>query len=281
MAREALADVLGRQLPVRSRPLEQTRMGVPGARRSPWAATSAGRSRAGTAKITRSRPARSSVPARATVRDGATGTPGRYWRFSPSRAMASTCASPRQPSAVSMPPRSRETASPVPHDPAPSTVALRTGAMPPSHSHCSCTQGQMRSVTAWASGRDGSSTVGKRNARPARTRTLCGRTRSPRRMFSVPMTATGRTGAPVSSARRPTPRRAGPSGPGRTRVPSGKMTTQSPRSRIARAVSMAPLSPVPRATGKAPSELMNQRSGFVNSSCLATKYSGRRASVRG
>ena len=53
--------------------------------------------------------------------------------------------------------------------------------------------------------------------------------RQPRRTSSVPITATGTTGAPVSSARRPTPRRGSPSGPGRTRVPSGKTTTQSPR----------------------------------------------------
>ena len=51
--------------------------------------------------------------------------------------------------------------------------------------------------------------------------------------------ATGTTGAPVCSARRPTPRRGCPSGPGRVRVPSGKITTQSPRSRIRRAVSIA------------------------------------------
>ena len=46
-------------------------------------------------------------------------------------------------------------------------------------------------------------------------RTLCGRMRQPLRIASVPITATGTTGAPVSSASRPTPRlraaeRAGP-----------------------------------------------------------------------
>ena len=59
-------------------------------------------------------------------------------------------------------------------------------------------------------------------------RTLRGRMRQPLRTSSVPMTAIGTTGAPVCSARRPTPLRGAPSGPGRTRVPSGKSTTQSP-----------------------------------------------------
>ena len=43
----------------------------------------------------------------------------------------------------------------------------------------------------------------------------------------------GTTGAPVSSARRPTPRLGQPGGPGRVRVPSGKISTTSPRARIA------------------------------------------------
>ena len=55
------------------------------------------------------------------------------------------------------------------------------------------------------------------------------------------MIATGTIGAPVSSASRPTPRFGSPSGPGRTRVPSGKMPTAPPRSRITRAVSIAVL----------------------------------------
>ncbi len=56
------------------------------------------------------------------------------------------------------------------------------------------------------------------------------------RIDSVPITATGTTGAPLSSASRPTPRLARPSEPGRTRVPSGKISTMSPRPRIAFAV---------------------------------------------
>ena len=56
----------------------------------------------------------------------------------------------------------------------------------------------------------------------------------------------------------------------RTRVPSGKTTTQSPRSRIARAVAIASPSPAPRSTGKAPSALRIQAcQRFSNSSRLA------------
>ena len=62
--------------------------------------------------------------------------------------------------------------------------------------------------------------------------------RQPLRIASVPSTATGTTGAPVSSASRPTPRLGWPSEPGRVRVPSGKISTMSPRARIALAVSM-------------------------------------------
>jgi hypothetical protein len=128
------------------------------------------------------------------------------------------------------------TATLVPHEPAPTTAARRSGGSPPSHSHCSITHGQMRSVTAAASCGEASGTCGKVRARPTRMRTLCGRMRHFLRMFSVPMTATGTTGAPVSSARRPTPRFGRPSEPGRMRVPSGKIRTASPRARIAFAV---------------------------------------------
>ena len=80
-------------------------------------------------------------------------------------------------------------------------------------------------------------------------RTLCGRMRQPLRTASEPMIATGTTGAPVSSARRPMPRLGRPSGPGRVRVPSGKMSTPSPRSRIARVVAIASWSEEPRSIG--------------------------------
>ena len=83
-------------------------------------------------------------------------------------------------------------------------------------------------------------------------RTLWGRIRHPRRTASVPITATGTTGAPVSSASRPTPRLGLPSEPGRVRVPSGKISTMSPRSRIALAVVDHLPSPAPRSTGNAP-----------------------------
>ena len=159
----------------------------------------------------------------------------------------------------------------VPQEPAPMTAARRSGGRPPSHSHWSITLGQMRSVTAAASCGDACSTRGKVSGRPTRMRTLCGRNRQPRRIASVPMTATGTTGAPVSSARRPTPRRGRPSAPGRMRVPSGNISTESPRSRIALAVASMSLSPAPRRTGKAPSAFSHQPTKRLrNSSSLAT-----------
>ena len=56
------------------------------------------------------------------------------------------------------------------------------------------------------------------------------------------------------------------------RVPSGKITTASPRSSSASAVSTDSSSDSPRRTGKAPMQLRSQpSSGLLNSSCLATK----------
>jgi hypothetical protein len=163
------------------------------------------------------------------------------------------------------------TATAVPQEPAPTTAARRSGGRPPSHSHCSITLGQMRSVTAPASCGEADSTFGKVSGRPTRMRTLCGRMRQPSRTASVPKIATGTTGAPVSSASRPTPRLGRPSDPGRMRVPSGKISTASPRSRIALAVASMSASPWPRRTGKAPSALRNQAvSLWRNSSSLAT-----------
>ncbi len=103
-----------------------------------------------------------------------------------------------------------------------------------------------------------------------RMRTLWGRKRQPLRTASVPITATGTTGAPVSSTSLPTPRLGRPSAPGRTRVPSAKISTESPRARIACAVASMSRSPVPRLTGNAPSELSSQAtSRCSNSSRLA------------
>ena len=133
------------------------------------------------------------------------------------------------------------------------------------------THGQILSVTAVASPGEASSVRGKRNGRPARIRTLRGRIRQPFLTSSVPITATGTTGAPVSSASRPTPRLGFPSEPGRMRVPSGKIRTMSPRARIAFAVSIICPSPAPRSTGKAPSAFKNQACHRrMNSSFLAT-----------
>jgi hypothetical protein len=56
------------------------------------------------------------------------------------------------------------------------------------------------------------------------------------------------------------------------RVPSGKIRTPSPRSRIARAVAIESSSALPRSIGKAPSELRSHAcSRLANSSFLATK----------
>ena len=51
-----------------------------------------------------------------------------------------------------MPARASATATAVPQLPPPITAARRSGGRPPSHSHWSITLGQMRSVTAAASG---------------------------------------------------------------------------------------------------------------------------------
>ena len=129
----------------------------------------------------------------------------------------------------------------------------------------------MRSVTAAASGALACSTLGKVSGPPIRMRTLCGRKRQPLRTASVPITATGTTGAPVSSASRPTPRLGRPSAPGRTRVPSENISTASPRARIALAVASMSWSPAPRTTGNAPSEFRIQATKrYLKSSSLAT-----------
>ena len=80
----------------------------------------------------------------------------------------------------------------------------------------------------------------------------------PRRARSLPVTATGTTGAPLSSARRPTPRLGRSTEPCLIRVPSGKITTASPRSSSASAVATDSSSDSPRRTGNAPRQLRNQ-----------------------
>ena len=82
----------------------------------------------------------------------------------PMRAACSACAAPRS---TSRPARASATASPVPRAPAPMTAARCRRGRPPSHSHCSSTQGQMRSVTAPASAGDGPFDPRERQ-RPAR-----------------------------------------------------------------------------------------------------------------
>ena len=165
----------------------------------------------------------------------------------------------------------------MPQLPAPITAALRSGGRPPSHSHCSSMFGQIRSVTVAASAGDGRSVRGKVIGLPARSFTLRGRIRQPRRTSSDPWTATGRTAAPVSSASRPTPRFGRPREPERIRVPSGKTTTVPPRSTISRAVSIAVSSDCPRRIGKAPSRESSQPiQRFSNSSTLARNCIRRR-----
>ena len=67
------------------------------------------------------------------------------------------------------------------------------------------------------------------------------------------MIATGTTGAPLSSARRPIPRRGFfDSSPVRERPPSAYMAIVSPRSRTVTAVMNASSSAKPRRTGKTP-----------------------------
>ena len=166
-------------------------------------------------------------------------TPGRYSSFSRLRAISCALSSVRVPSATSSPPRASSTATAVPQLPAPITAALRSGGSPPSHSHCSSMFGQIRSVTLAASAGEGFSVRGKVSGLPARSFTLRGRMRQPRRTCSEPWTAIGSTAAPVSSASRPTPRFGRPSEPVLIRVPSGKMTTVPPRSTTIRAVSIA------------------------------------------
>ena len=160
----------------------------------------------------------------------------------------------------------------MPIEPAPTTAAVRSGGSPPSHSHWSSTQGQIRSVTSPARNGDGFSTRGKVSGAPKRRWTFTGRMRQPRRARSLPDTAIGTTGTPLSSARRPTPRCGVPSEPRLRRVPSGKITTASPRSSSISAVFVDSASDSPRLTGKAPRQLRSQpTNGLRKISCLAMK----------
>ena len=256
----------------RTSPFEQTTTAV---RRPMLAATSptaAGRSRLGTAKTTRSTAWNSIFETGLAETRSGSSTPGRRSWLAPLPVMRSACSRVRQPSSTSRPARARRVASAVPIGPAPTTAAVRSAGMPPSHSYWSSTHGQILAVTSLARCAEGCSTRGKVSGRPQRTRTLHGRMMKPRRARSVPITATGTTGAPVSSARRPTPRFGSPREPRRMRVPSGKIITASPRSTSWRAVSIASSSDSPRRIGNAPSEFRNQPiQRFSNSSRLATK----------
>ena len=89
--------------------------------------------------------------------------------------------------------------------------------------------------------------------------------------------ATGITAAPVWEAISAVPDFALPNWPSRERVPSGKMPSKRPELTISLALSIAPVSPAPRLTGKAPSCLpKNQAPIFLeNSSALAMKKTCR------
>ena len=245
--------------------------------RSPSEPTAAGSAADGTARQTRSTPASSISPARFTAMVSGRLTPGRYRELRRLQAISAAFSCERVPSCTSSPPRASSTATAVPQLPAPITAALRSGGRPPSHSHWSSTFGQIRAVTVAARDGDGCSVRGKVTGLPTRSLTFRGRIRQPRRTCSVPCTAIGTTAAPVSRARRPTPRFGVPSEPRRIRVPSGKMQTVPPRSRTSRAVSMAVSSDCPRRIGKAPTrERIHPRQRLSNSSTLATYCIGRR-----
>ena len=188
-------------------------------------------------------------PARFTPIPSGSSTPGRYLSLMRRSAIRSALSLVRQPSCTSSPPRASRIAIAVPQLPEPITATLRSGGSPPSHSHCSSMLGQMRAVTVAARAGEGWSVRGKVIGRPARSFTLRGLIRHPRRTCSLPTTATGTTAAPVSRASRPTPRFGSARDPARILVPSGNMQIAPPRSRIMRDVVIASSSASPRRIG--------------------------------
>ena len=108
------------------------------------------------------------------------------------------------------------------------------------------------SDAAWDCSRVGSATRSNWIASPNCTVTLGNCSRFQLRTRSEPTSATGTTGAPDSSARRPMPGLASPSSPVRERPPSQYMTTMPPRARTAWAVANASSSRWPRRTGNTP-----------------------------
>ena len=96
-----------------------------------------------------------------------------------------------------------------------------------------------------------------------------------RRTASAPMIATGRSGAPVVSARRAAPRCHGRSG-GPSTVPCGKIATAAACSSACAAAATAPTSPRRRSTGIPPRRSSAQpTTPFRHSSRFARKRSGR------
>ena len=151
-------------------------------------------------------------------------------------------ASPRVP-----PARARAAAA-VPIDPAPTTAAVRSGGSPPSHSHWSATQGQMRSVTSPA--RKGDGLVHAREGeRRAEAQVHLHRPDPP----AAPgvLAAAHRDGHHRSAALERQAAHAAvrvPSEPRVMRVPSGKITTTWPRSRSISEVFIDSSSDSPRLT---------------------------------
>ena len=142
----------------------------------------------------------------------------------------------------SRPTRASSVATAVPQLPAPTTTAWRIGCRPPSHSHCSEMHDQTRFEISCAAAWRGSRSSGRgKRQRAAAADGHAARADAPAAADVLGADdrdrddRARRSRAP-GGRRRAWARRAGP---GRTRVPSGKMPTAPPRSRITRAVSIA------------------------------------------
>ena len=165
----------------------------------------------------------------------------------------------RSPRSTSTPARASIAASAAPSAPAPMTAARRSGGRPPSHSHCSITFGQMRSVTAAASGALGLLDP-REGERPADPDADLVRAEAPAVAHAPPCRSRRRGRRARRSRARAGRRRAwgARARRGGSRVPSANIRTASPRARIAFAVASMSWSPAPRTTGNAPSEFRIQ-----------------------
>ena len=147
----------------RHEPLESTSSAERRGIRSPCVASTSGSAAAGTARQT-SRGRQFELGGAMTLIARGKLDPGQVARVdAAARAAPRPARSVRQPRSTSKPARARHTASAVPQHPAPMIAARRIGGVPPSHSHCSITHGQIRAVTAAASCGEASCTCGKRS----------------------------------------------------------------------------------------------------------------------